>query len=144
MLRARDFDHVPSDLGTQKRRLRRQRMIEMAIPCAIVAALLVAAVFTVGHIGANAREAERSHMRAQMLLASEHSTVQLGDSHAVPAMPVVGSTNEQQSEQPLRNEAAQHADAADARETAEGRQARAGAKRVAAQAQALNPPISES
>ena len=51
MLRARDFDHIPSDLGTQKRRLRRQRILETALPCAIVSALLVAAVFTVGHVG---------------------------------------------------------------------------------------------
>ena len=69
MLRARDFDHVPSDLGTQKRRLRRQRFMETALPCAIIAALVVAAVFTVGHVGANAR-ASIEHTRllkAQMM-----------------------------------------------------------------------------
>ena len=60
MLRARDFDHIPSDLGTQKRRLRRQRILETALPCAIVSALLVAAVFTVGHVGVKARAMARA------------------------------------------------------------------------------------
>ena len=52
MLRARDFDHhLLSDQWTQRRRSRRQRLLETALPCALVAALLITALFTVGHMG---------------------------------------------------------------------------------------------
>ena len=138
MLRARDFDHVPSDLGTQKRRLRRQRFMETALPCAIIAALVVAAVFTVGHVGANAR-ASIEHTRllkAQMMLNSESTGQHAGSRFAPLNAPVAAGT--QHGEQQLGGEAAQPSDAADARETAAGRAARAGAKR-AAHAEALEP-----
>ena len=101
MLRARDFDQPPSDLQTQKRRLRRQRMIETALPCALVAALLVAAAFTVGHVGAKARAMERArHARAATVLAradapllspSERLDQMLAAVRATPEGPAVAS-----------------------------------------------------
>ena len=130
MLRARDFDHVPSDLGTQKRRLRRQRFLETVLPCAIIAALVVAAVFTVGHVGANAR-ASIEHTRllkAQMMLNSE-STAQLADSRF--------EMQAQRGEPQLGGEPSV---ATDARETAAVRAARGGGKRM--HAEALEPGAS--
>ena len=69
----------PSDVRPQKRRLRRQRIIETAVPCALIAGVLTALIFTVGHVGANARYVERAKAkraamtRASMLqLLSEH------------------------------------------------------------------------
>mmetsp|Transcript_45371 Transcript_45371/g.125798 ORF Transcript_45371/g.125798 Transcript_45371/m.125798 type:complete len:148 (+) Transcript_45371:61-504(+) len=48
MLRARDFAIPPSDLETQRKRTKRQRLLELALPCAFFAALLIAGFFSVG------------------------------------------------------------------------------------------------
>jgi cell division protein FtsN len=70
MLRARDFDNLPSDRLTQKRRMRRQRILEIALPCAIIAALIITMFCTVSHASARARtRAARAHTNAALLLA---------------------------------------------------------------------------
>ena len=134
MLRTRDFDHVPSDLLTQKRRLRRQRMLELALPCAIIAALLVACVFTVGHVGAQARfEARARAARAQTMLASSLDA----DASTPLGLESLLATERQ----PSHLAAAEHAvaDAAAAQETG-ARGARGDAARLRhAQAPALYP-----
>ena len=70
MLRARDFALPPSDLETQRKRTKRQRFLELALPCAFFAALLIAAFFSTGH-----QEASRRFMAtradAQLSVASE-------------------------------------------------------------------------
>ena len=76
MLRARDFEPAAGlQHSTQKRRLRRQRFLETALPCALIAALLVAAVFTVGHVGAQTRNAARLRAaRSTAMLEAEGAT----------------------------------------------------------------------
>ncbi|KAL1526490.1 hypothetical protein AB1Y20_015200 [Prymnesium parvum] len=55
MLRARDFAIPPSDLETQRKRTKRQRLIELALPCALFSALLIAVFFSTGHQEASRR-----------------------------------------------------------------------------------------
>ena len=62
MLRARDFSSPPSDLETQRKRTKRQRFLELALPCAFFAALVIAAFFSTGH-----QEASRRFMAARAM-----------------------------------------------------------------------------
>ena len=127
MLRARDFDYEPSDMGTQKRRMRRQRILETALPCAIIAALLVAAVFTVGHVGAQARARERARASRATLLASEMGGVmQLSANSILPPM--------HQSEQQRADERSSETGAAAAAASSEQQNDVAAQKREMSQA----------
>ena len=63
MLRARDFSSPPSDLETQRKRTKRQRFLELALPCAFFAALVIAAFFSTGH-----QEASRRFMAARAMV----------------------------------------------------------------------------
>ena len=49
------YPYSTTDRSTQKRRLNRQRLLETALPCSLIAAILVAGLFTVGHMGQKAR-----------------------------------------------------------------------------------------
>ena len=62
MLRARDFSSPSTDLETQRKRTKRQRFLELALPCAFFAALVIAAFFSTGH-----QEASRRFMAARAM-----------------------------------------------------------------------------
>lgn len=49
----------PESMRSGRRRLRRERMLQTAVPCAVVAGIVVALMFTVGQIGTKARNSVR-------------------------------------------------------------------------------------
>ena len=115
MLRARDFDSkMTEDLGTQRRRLRRQRLIETALPCALVAALLIAGVFTIGHLGHVAKTRTAMQMQATTMLAAGESqpraSVQLSSVLASPDSGAASgsSVSQQHVTQPPQSQQQQH------------------------------------
>lgn len=67
MLSLRERDQPPS-----KQRLKRHQMLVTSLPCMIVAALLVAAFFTIGHIGIHAiRRDKASRLRGVAAFAAD-------------------------------------------------------------------------
>ena len=70
-----DYDAPAPGERNGRRRMRRQRLLETALPCVLLAGVIVALLFTVGHLGASARNmARRSRLmmaKANMVLLSE-------------------------------------------------------------------------
>jgi hypothetical protein len=69
--RVRDFALPPTDLETQRKRTKRQRFVELALPCAVFAALVIAAFFSTGHHEASRRFLMARAAAAELKVDSE-------------------------------------------------------------------------
>ena len=71
LMRVRDFALPPTDLETQRKRTKRQRFVELALPCAVFAALVIAAFFSTGHHEASRRFLMARSAAAELKVDSE-------------------------------------------------------------------------
>ncbi len=78
-----DSEAPPLGLRPSKRRMRRQRLLETALPCVLITGILIALLFTVGHLGASARSSFRNMARRSLM--SKLSMLQLSDEQRVVA-----------------------------------------------------------